>query len=118
MIVFKVEEPVFKTEPLFIFGCSFEKLSIYLKRHYRWDPGDDVGQCGQMFTLKKAPWRIVWVEKFDQYVLLHELYHLVSRICQDKGIPIIAQMEHGNGDEAGAYLFEFFARRTLRRIQR
>jgi hypothetical protein len=117
MKIFKITEPVFKTEPLFIIDCSFKRFSKYLKKHYHCNCGSYVGQTGQMFTFKRTPWRVVWVEKKDENVLIHELFHLVTRICQDKGIPIVAQMEHGSGDETAAYLYEFFARRCLKRIR-
>jgi len=114
--IFKITEPVFKTEPLFVIDCSFDQFTRYMKKSYHCPTGENLGQSGQMFTFSKAPWRVVWVEK-NKFVLLHEIFHLVTRICQDKGVPIISQMEHGCGDETAAYLYEFFARRALKRIK-
>lgn len=114
---FVLTEPVFKTATLFLVGCSFERLTLELKR-YRREPGLNVGQCGQMFTFTtRPPWRVVWSEKVDLGVVLHETFHLVTRICADKDIPIVAHLESGHsGDETAAYLFEFFARGVLARL--
>lgn len=118
---FTIEEPVFKTEPLFIFDCDFATMAAYLKRMYRIDAGLDNGQTGQMFTFQdrpRGPYRIVWSHKLDAGTVMHEILHLVTRICQDKGIPIVAHHDDGSfGDETAAYLMEFFARRALRHVK-
>lgn len=117
MKVFQVSDPVFKTEPLFIVGCSFDQLSRYMKRRHWPSVGEDEGSIGTMFTFDRAPWRVIWVKKPDLALVMHEIFHLVTRICQDKGIPIKAHIENGDcGDEAAAYLFEHFARAALRRL--
>jgi hypothetical protein len=119
MRVFEVEAHVWKCAALFVMDCSHADLNAYLRK-WHVTAGDDVGQAGQMFTFHQKPWRVVWVEKRPQDfvrlgVLLHEIFHLVTRICQDKGVPIKAQIEDGNGDEAAAYLYDYFAREAIRR---
>lgn len=119
MKVFQIKDDVFKTKPLFVIGCSFQKLERYLKR-FNVKPGEYVDQAGQMFTFGKSPWRVVWVEKLPTTIptlgiLLHEIYHLVTRICQDKGIRIQAHIDTDSGDETAAYLYEFFCREAIRR---
>lgn len=111
---------MFKTEPLFVLGCSHAALSAYLHKRFKVDAGDDVGQIGQMLTYSdKAPYRVVWAKSLALPPILHEVFHLVTRICADKGIPIRAHNEHGeNADETAAYLFEFFATDVLRRVRR
>lgn len=116
--VFTITEPVFKSEPLFIVDCSFAQLSNYMQAK-RWpDVGLDVGQVGQMFTFQRSPWRVVWAKRNDLGIVLHETFHLVTRICADRGIPIRAHDEHGEcGDEAAAFLFEYFSRAVLKRLR-
>lgn len=117
MRVFTLAEPVFKTEPLFVLGCSHAKLGAYLGRRFRCDVGLDAGQCGQMFTFDRSPWRVVWTKRLDVGSALHECFHLVTRICQDKGIPIRAFDERNEfGDETAAYLYEFFGAHMVRRM--
>ncbi len=119
MKVFTVEEPVFKTEPLFVVVCSHEALASYLKHrfHVTTDPAFEL--AGQMLTFHRPPWRVVWVKRDgDLAVALHEVFHLVTRICQDKGVSIVAHHQNGeNGDEAAAHLFEFFAKAVIRRMK-
>lgn len=119
MRTFTVIDPIFKTEPLFIVGCTHAELLQYLKKRFRVTVGggSNATFAGQMLTFDCPPWRVVWTLKRDPYVLLHELFHLVTRMCQDKGIPIRATDERGDlGDETAAYLYEYFARKTLRRV--
>lgn len=122
MRTFTVKDRLFKTQPLFIVGCSHQELDAYLRREFKCDAGADVGQSGQMFTFQQAPWRIVWVKKFPHNAktlgtLLHETFHLVTRICLDKGVPIVAHHDHGIGDETAAYLFDFFSRALVRKLR-
>lgn len=120
MTTFQIHDPIFKTAPLFVVACSFAAFTRYMRTHFKIDVGLDVGQAGQMFTFTKSPWRVVWVEQRpDTYrrlgTLLHEIFHLVTRICQDKDIPIKAQVAEGIGDETAAYLFDYFAREAIKR---
>jgi hypothetical protein len=122
--VFTVNDKTFKTEPLFVFNCTHDEMAAYLKRRFRVAVDDDEttdGLAGQMLTFTRSPWRVVWVKDATRKnlpVILHEVFHLVTRICADKGIPIIAHLPSGeNGDEAAAYLFEFFARRVLKKVR-
>lgn len=121
MRVFTIKDPCFKTEPLFIVGCSHAQLDRYMRRRFHVEAGIDAQQCGQMFTFQQAPWRVVWVKTKPTSavtlgVLLHEIFHLVTRICQDKGIAIKAQIEDGFGDEPAAYLFEMFSVQAIRKL--
>lgn len=121
MRIFTVEEPIFKTEPIFIFDCTREELEVYLKKRFRvtLDPGNEC--AGQMFTFTRPPWRVVWVQRgamSNLPVVVHEIFHLVTRICADKGVPIVAHHPDGmNGDETAAYLLEFFVRNVVKRIR-
>ena len=120
MTTFQIDDPIFKTTPLFVMACSFDAFARYMRTHFKiHDVGLNVQQAGQMFTFGGSL-RVVWVQHRPDTarrlgVLLHEIFHLVTRICQDKGIPIKAQIEEGPGDETAAYLFDFFAREAFRR---
>lgn len=118
MRVFVVEEPIFKTATLFVIECSFDAFKELAQRRYRQDVGEFVGQCGQMFTFKRPPWRCVWVNTRAPPIVLHEVFHLVTRICEDKGVLIKAHIESGeSGDETAAYLFEFYVRELQKRLR-
>jgi hypothetical protein len=116
---FAIEDPVFKVEPLFLLGYSEDQLRREL-RGYRITLDDDLaGLAGVMFTFGRPPWRVLWTRREDVPVVLHELFHLVTRICWDRNIAIRARDEHGlPGDEPAAYLFEYYARRVLKRMTR
>lgn len=120
MRTFTIDDSVFKTNPMFVIGCSHVDLGRYLKKRFKVTVGDDIGQCGQMLTFTEPPWRVVWVERQgDVETLIHEVFHLVTRVCHDKGVPIRALTGDGeNGDEAAAYLFEFLCGTALKRMRR
>lgn len=122
MMVFAVEEPVFKTEPLFVLGMPWAKFDTMMMKRYQQgvglSPEQCVGRVGTMLTYAATPWRVVWTRDLDLHVVLHETFHLVTRICHDKGIPIVAQTDHGPGDETAAYLLEFFMRQIVDRLDR
>lgn len=118
MRVFTVIEPVFKTEPLFVLDCSHEAFARFMKRHHKLDAGLDIGQLGQMFTFSDPTFRVIWTKRLDAPAVLHEVFHLVTRICHDRGVSIRARTGDGElGDETAAYLFEFFAKAVLRRLR-
>lgn len=120
MKVFTVDEPIFKTEPLFVGDCSHEELCRYLHRRFRVDIEAREDILGTVMTFKVKPWRVVWVHDCQELpVLLHELFHLVTAICDDRGIPIVAHHSNGEcGDETAAYLYEYFAKACLKRWRR
>lgn len=113
MRVFKIDDPVFKTEPLFVTDCTYEEMRTYLNKRFRLaieETPDCNEYLGMMLTFGKAPWRVVWWKRAGAIpVLVHEILHLVTRICQDKGIPICSFHPGGaHGDETAAYLQEHF----------
>lgn len=126
MRVFKVTEDVFKVEPLFVTDCTHEEMRKYLHKRFRRLAIEEstADHSGQMFTFGICPWRVVWVRRGNEIgTLAHEITHLVTRICQDKGIPIIAHHPNGDiGDETAAYMIDFYltkaieARRGKKRI--
>lgn len=120
---FVVSDDVFKTSVLFVFNCdakAFEKVAA--RRGVEWKASGYV--CGTVVPGKDGQFfRIVWVEKVstkpeDMGTLAHEIMHLVVRICQDKGVPICANIQTGEcGDETAAYLVEFYTMRCLARLR-
>ncbi len=119
MRVFTITEDVFKTEPLFVTDCSYVELQRYCQRRFKVTLNQGREGCiGMMATFDVTPWRLVWVERSKPAApLLHELFHLVTRICSDKGIPIVSHHPNGDhGDETSAYLYEFFADRLIKKL--
>ncbi len=122
---FRIKDPIFKTEPLFVYGCTHKQACAWLRKTYRVSLDDDTDNpitSGRMFTFDKSPWRVVFVDKLSRKpehlgVLMHELFHLVMRICHDKGVPVVRNHPNGDsGDETAAYLFEFFATQALKKL--
>jgi hypothetical protein len=123
LISVHVVEPVFGTDPLFIFGGSAWDLAAHLKRRFGVSYEPEGIPSGTMLTFDKSPWRVVWVEKLPATVedlssLVHEMFHLVTRICGDKGVPIHHHISTGEcGDEAAAYLMGFFLAACLNKLK-
>jgi len=119
---FSVRDDIYKTDVLFIVGCNveefvrrMEKLGVESKRI-------DEYVIGTVIPAGKNLFRAVWVERFregnieDYANLIHELFHLVTIICYDKQIPIKAYFDKECGDEAAAYLLEFYTKRCLDKL--
>lgn len=126
MKVFKITDPTFKTEPLFIGNCTMVQMRQYIKKHFRYGYDEkrlDKRACGTVLTLDQPPWRVVWVRRMtrkpeDIANLVHELVHLCVRICDDKGIPIYGTGSLGeNGDETISYMIEHFFQEAYKKIK-
>lgn len=110
MKVFSLENDLYHIEPLFIIDATPEQLRRYLLKHFDVTVSAPLEQmAGAVFTFAVTPWRVVWTRHLEIGTVLHEVFHLITSICGDKQIPIRAYLNTGeNGDEAAAYLFEFF----------
>lgn len=119
MKFFKIECNVFKFDVLVVSNCTYAELRSYLKNSYRCHIDEDPGEftIGTVLTFTRNPYRVLWTHKWeDKACLIHELFHLTTRICYDRGIKIVAQNEDGsNGDEPAAYLLEFLITQCLKR---
>lgn len=119
MKVFKVECNVYKFDVLIVANCTEGELNKFLKRRYRVELNNKTNEnsIGTMLTLDQDPWRVVWVKDWkDKACLVHELFHLVTRVCYDRGIRIVSHDGEGNvSDEPAAYLMEFLYTQCSRR---
>lgn len=115
---FHVEDPVFKTDTLFVIGVPIATFARRMKRVYNRDIDLAEHYTGTMFTFTRPPWRCVWTAKKDLPTVIHETLHLVTRILYDRGIAVSAQNAEGhNDDETAAYLLEFYVRAILKRMR-
>jgi hypothetical protein len=124
MKTFHVVEPVFKTDPLFILNCTYAEMVSYLKKNHGVEIKDDGNPCiGTMLTFSKKPWRVVWVREFSKKnpenwgSLAHEIFHLVTRVMEDKGVTLRSHFDTGEcGDEAAAYLYEHYFKSAYQQL--
>lgn len=118
---FKVIENVFKTEVLFLCGYSHEemykeisKLGTVNTNVEYWQDAD--GSQINLYNEKdNTKVRVVWLRYFNKkpYCIgtaVHEIFHLVVRILDDKGIPLTP---NENADETGAYLQDYYTRHFI-----
>jgi hypothetical protein len=116
---FTIDEHIFKTSTVFLIGCSSKEFQKRLKRLGGKTNFVDGYICGTVIPSSEGYFRIVWVEdKKDIGGIIHELTHLVVRICNDKGVPIKANIETGDcGDETFAYLMEFYTNQIIKKLK-
>jgi hypothetical protein len=116
---FTIDEPVFKTSTVFLIGCSGKEFQKRIKKWGGEKELDGGYVCGTVIPSKKGYFRIVWSEdKKDIGGIVHEISHLVVRICDSKGIPIKANIETGEcGDETFAYLMEFYTNQVIKKLK-
>jgi len=122
---FSIREVVFKTEPLFIYDCPYKQMGQWLRKAYNVDiPKEDGTESACVLHFDGPPYRVVWFQRLSDSLesrgeVAHELLHLVVRICRDKGIPIVANIQTGEcGDESAAYLIDFFVREVYRHVKK
>lgn len=124
MIKFKVIENVYKTETVFISDCEEPEFRKVLERDYGIEEKkrDCDGMCYTVKYTSGYKTRVIWVRKWspEPYwmgVAFHEIFHLVVRILDERGIPIRDDInEEYPGDEAAAYLCEFFVNEYVKRL--
>ena len=74
---------------------------------------------------KKVPQRIthriLWIEKPDKFILLHEVFHAVTNILAYKNIHLTLTTEdmyEHSSDEVYAYFLEYLYKETLKKLGR
>jgi hypothetical protein len=124
MNIIKIEEEIFRVQTLFIVNCSLKELKDYIKKSFNADietmeDEDESDGTVLLITGKEFQYRIVWLESFKNTpkylgILAHEVFHLVIRICEGRGVGITANLESGEcGDETPAYLTNFYIKKFL-----
>lgn len=124
MKIIKIINDIFKLEILVVANCTTKEANKYLKKiDNKWfiecDTRDTVGQLVRAFH---GQYRIIYLEKLNKSQqsraeLVHELFHLVIRICDDKGVPNVPNIHTGHcGDETGAYLIEYYYNEIMKRL--
>ena len=120
-IKFIIKERTFKTRTLFVLNCGFKEFAKIVKSY-----GIEVENLGKFINGmvlssndNKYFFRTIWYEDAKDFGgLIHEVFHLVVRICDDKGVPIKAHIETGQcGDETAAYLLEFYTNEVFKKLK-
>jgi hypothetical protein len=107
-----VDNDVFDVETTFILDCTMDEFNNYLET-----VGCEKmsGECAGAVVEKPNDLDyVVYIkDSLSMSTIAHELFHLVVRICEKRGIPIIAELSNGSaGDETGAYLIDYYMRRV------
>lgn len=120
---FTIKDNIFKTEVLFITNCDAGEFIRQVRKYGIKLKALDEYICGTVVKADRKFFRIVWIKDFSRRPenvaeLVHEIFHLVVRICYDKGVPVRPNIETGEcGDETAAYLMEFYAKICLARLK-
>ena len=112
---FIVDNPVFKREVLVMTDCSRKEANKYLLslgNKLFFEESDDAigGLCvGQEGVFNLMHLNTLSKDIDSMGCLVHEIAHLVVRLCEDKGVSVISNIQNGGvGDEVFAYLSEFY----------
>ena len=123
MKLIKILNDIFKLEILVIANCSTKEANEYFKKiKNKYFIEDDKNTVGQLVKAFHGQYRIIYLEKLNKSQrsraeLVHELFHLVIRICEDKGVPNVPNIHTGHcGDETGAYLIEFYYNKIMEKV--
>lgn len=125
----QIIDKVFKTEPQVISNCSADEFSSYVSKIVKdFSLGDNFRGVGVVICRENKEGtmnRFIWIHKLKRdpesiATLSHELFHLVLRVMDDKGVPVSSTLKVDNtiwnGDEAASYLYEFYMHECLKKI--
>uniref|UniRef100_A0A6H1Z8A1 Uncharacterized protein n=1 Tax=viral metagenome TaxID=1070528 RepID=A0A6H1Z8A1_9ZZZZ len=103
-------DPIYQAEVYYLLGGTAAELREYFIKEHGQTPKfkDNTGGLEWMAEDKKGMRFYVWLEKFNQNNLVHEIKHLTNDVLNEIGIPPCEQTE-----EAYAYLQEFYFRTLM-----
>lgn len=107
-----IHNEVFDVSTLFIYDCDTVTANRKLRKIGATElEGDEVGA---VLKAKNGNHIVYFRSLEDKSAIVHELFHLVLRICEDRAIPVQATLENGeHGDETAAYMIDFYVRKLL-----
>lgn len=117
MNLIKIENKLFKANVYFISNCTPDECRSFLKKKnnkYSLEPSFGSNMAGTIIRANNGLYRIIYMPKFNlgqesRGTLIHELFHLVVRLSEDKGLPIVSNIQTGQvGDETSAYMIEYY----------
>ena len=117
MITIIFDDKLFKARVNVICNCTPDECNKYLKKKknkYLLPVDFHKNTSGIVLRGNHGMFRIIYLPKFNltqeyRATLVHELFHLVVRISEDKGVPIISNIQTGQvGDETSAYMLEYY----------
>lgn len=122
MNILTINEKVFQTQIVIIGNASEKEANKYLKsikNPYLIE--EEQNMAARLVKTKLEIYRILYIKDLSKKnipKLSHEIFHLVVRICEDKGVPIVPNIHTGHcGDETAAYLMEFYMDQVLSKIK-
>ena len=132
MQIIEIEERLFGAVVLFAVNCSAEELETHLNKEYKLKCDlewliNHKKAAGTYLWFDEYPYRVVWVKKFNKNnpehlsYLVHEICHLVVRICEEIGVVISSTLTDGSNrvnDEPVAYMMGYYFREFLEKYAR
>lgn len=121
--LFHIFDKVFGTNVLVIIGMPPEKVRPYLEKKYKinWEYGDYGLKAGAVMDFDTAPYRVLYLRKLEKIdfipKLAHEVFHLVLRLCANRQIPTVPEIDGNITDETAAYVMEFYMREILEKLK-
>jgi hypothetical protein len=124
----EIDDKLFKTKPIFYVNCTPEEMekdiNKYTKADLTWLKEED-RVSGTVLFFEGNAIKIVYIRNFEKNdpesisTFVHELTHLVIRICEDKGIAITSSLPDGRvNDEPVAYMMDYFTREFLEKYNK
>ena len=123
-VKFTVDDPIFKTETLFLLGYDNTAMAKEMIKRgaYDFNAEELQNSTGAQLVVREytddkkrfyKSVRVVWVESWGKTpecigVIAHEIFHLVITICSFKEVHV-----NEEDNETGAYLMDFYMRQAM-----
>jgi len=128
MLKLTIKNEIFNRDLLVLANCSVQEADKYLtkigSKHFI---GDEqrarVKVAGKLIPTTADYYNCAYVAKLDKKIenqgtLIHELFHFIVRLCEDKGVPIISNIQTGEvGDETAAYLMNYYYEAIMSKVK-
>jgi len=108
--IIKFKIPVFREYILVCISSNIKTLKkLFPKEKLNKYNKTNLGLAFSAMDKNKKYKRVIWLRRWDIPIFIHEVYHIVKYIIDDKSIE-----DH----ETGAYISEFIFQKTLNKIKR
>lgn len=125
MKTFTIYNRLYNVDLIVVINCSFVDMKKFLLKKKDIDfkvSADSLNSAAGSYYSIDHTEKLIYIPKLGRDPisisnLVHELFHHVTEVFHERGVPIKAYSEGNRADEAAAYLLGFYTREALKAIK-
>lgn len=101
---------IYNTGIHIIVSNNYERVKKFLENHFKekFEYINDENETDAYCIFEKSVWCVIYMKKYCDYALTHEIFHSVYRIMDNAGISL-----NSDTTEAFAYLMEYIYKKAI-----